>query len=133
MNTALRGGRYRPVPVPVVWARYRVADARRLQKERGLAEPLGFAGSESLLGEGPLAPVEHPFDSEGLVLGDDDGKGQAAKSSDLHPLPGFNGWLPPKSALDGMLGKFGGQLTPAKNPTRSVSISSCAPKSWPPR
>lgn len=116
MNGALRGGRYRPVPVPVVWARYRVADARRLQKERGIAEPLGFADSESLLGDGPLAPVEHPFDAEGLVLGDDDVKEQAAKSSDLHTVPEFNGWLPPKSALDEMLGKLGEQLTPGEKP-----------------
>lgn len=116
MHGALRGGRYRPVPVPVVWARYRVADARRIQKERGIAEPLGFAGSESLLGDGPLAPVEHPFDSEGLVLGEDDVKEQAAKSSDLHTLPEFNGWLPPKSALDEMLGKIGEQLTPGEKP-----------------
>jgi len=116
MNGALRGGRYRPVPVPVVWARYRIADARRLQRERGIAEPLGFADSESLLGGGPLAPVEHPFDSEGLVLGDDDVKEQAAKSSDLHTVPEFNGWLPPKSALDEMLSKIGEQLTPGEKP-----------------
>jgi len=116
IHGALRGGRYRPVAVPVVWARYRVADARRLQKERGIAEPLGFADSESLLGDGPLAPVEHPFDSEGLELGDDDVKEQAEKSSSLHTVPEFNGWLPPKSALDELLAKVGEQLTPGDKP-----------------
>jgi hypothetical protein len=60
--------------------------------------------------------VEHPFDSEGLVLGDDDVKEQAAKSSDLHTVPEFNGWLPPKFALDEMLSKIGEQLTPGEKP-----------------
>lgn len=112
MLNALRGAKYRPVKVPVGWARARIAEARRLHRERGVAEPLGFAGSESLLGEPQKEPPQHPFDAEGLELGDADAKELLAKSADLHRLPEFRGWLPSRPAVDEMLANVGQKLPP---------------------
>jgi hypothetical protein len=114
MQNALRGAKYRPVKVPVAWARARIAQARDLHRERGVAEPLGFAGAESLLGERPKEPPEHPFDAEGFELGDDDAKELVAKSAELHRLPEFRGWLPSRPAVDEMLAAVGSALPPGE-------------------
>lgn len=116
MQSALTGGSYKPVPVPVEWARQRVAQAREKHKERGIAEPLGFAGSESLLGPVPAGAVEHPFDTEGLELADEDVKDLAARSVTLHSLPEFQGWFPPSQYVDELLKKVGETLTPGEEP-----------------
>lgn len=116
MQSALTGGSYKPVPVPVDWARKRVADAREKHKQRGIAEPLGFAGSETLLAPVPAEPVEHPFDAEGLELGDDDVKELAGRSVTLHSLPEFQGWFPPQQFVDELLMKVGETLTPGEEP-----------------
>jgi hypothetical protein len=115
MQAALRGAKYRPVRVPVEWARARIAEARALHRERGVPEPLGFAGSESLLGEQPKEPPQHPFDAEGFELGEDDAKELLAKSAELHRLPEFRGWLPSRSAVDEMLANVGQALPPGED------------------
>ncbi len=69
---ALPGADYRPVKVPVGWARSRIAAARKTHAARGVPEPLGFSSAQSLLEPVPSEPEEHPFDSEGLELGDED-------------------------------------------------------------
>jgi hypothetical protein len=120
MNGSVRGARYRPVKVPVEWARFRVAEARRFQKERGAPEPFGFSGSEKLLADTPSGPVEHPLDAEGLVLGDEDARELAEKSGELHQLPEFAGWLPFKNAVDELLAKLGENLTPDERPEPTV-------------
>jgi hypothetical protein len=114
MQAALRGSKYRPVKVPVEWARARIAEARALHRERGVPEPLGFAGAESLLGDAPKEPPQHPFDAEGLELGDDDAKELLAKSAELHRLPEFRGWLPSRPAVDEMLANVGRSLPPGE-------------------
>lgn len=111
-------GTYRAVKVPVEYARFRIADARKKQKDRGLPETFGFAGSEALL-EGAPGAAEHPLDAEGLELGDDDAKELAERSSGLHGLPEFATWLPERAAVDELLSKVGETLTPGEPPDQS--------------
>jgi len=111
-------GAYRAVKIPIEYARFRIAEARRRQKERGLAETLGFANGESLLAGAP-AEAEHPFDAEGLELADEDAQELAAKSGDLHGLPEFGSWLPERAAVDELLLKVGQSLTPGEQPDQS--------------
>jgi hypothetical protein len=111
-------GAYRAVNVPVDYARYRIASARKRQKERGLAETLGFASGEALLAGAP-SDVEHPFDAEGLELADEDAKELAAKSGLLHQLAEFASWLPEKPAVDELLAKVGETLTPGEPPDQA--------------
>jgi hypothetical protein len=98
-----------PVRIPVAYARFRVAEARRQLKERKLAEPLAMTSAEALLA--PVSEFEaHPFDAEGLTLADDDVKEYADRSGALHTLPEFRGWLPPREAVDQLLHDVGQQL-----------------------
>jgi hypothetical protein len=113
---ALPGAEYRPVKVPVPWARARIAAARKTHAGRGVPEPLGFASAASLLEPIPSEPEEHPFDGEGLELGDEDAQDLAKNSHGLHLLPEFRGWFPPKGAVDELLFKVGETLTPGAEP-----------------
>jgi hypothetical protein len=110
MASALPGAQYRPVKVPVEWARQRIAQARKRHGERGIPEPLGVTSAQSLLEPVPSAAQEHPFDTEGLELSEDDAKDFANNSAALHLLPEFQGWFPPKTALDELLYKVGEAL-----------------------
>jgi hypothetical protein len=116
LQRALPGAEYRPVKVPVAWARGRIAAARKTHASRGLPEPLGFASAASLLEPVPSAPEEHPFDGEGLELGEEDAQDLAKNSQALHLLPEFRGWFPPKPFVDELLAKVGESLTPGTEP-----------------
>lgn len=113
---ALPGAEYRPVKVPVPWARARIAAARKTHSGRGVPEPLGFSSAASLLEPVPSEPEEHPFDGEGLELGEEDAQDLAKNSHALHLLPEFRGWFPPKGAVDELLFKVGETLTPGAEP-----------------
>ncbi|HEV8549406.1 MAG TPA: hypothetical protein VGQ57_10265 [Polyangiaceae bacterium] len=119
LTRAVRGA-YRPVKVPVEYARFRIAEARRALKERGIAEPLGFGGSEALLGAPSDEALPHPFDAEGLELADEDAKELAKRSAELHALPEFSSWLPPKPVVDEMLAKVGESLKPGEQPEQGA-------------
>jgi hypothetical protein len=116
LQRALPGAEYRPVKVPVAWARGRIAAARKVHAARGMPEPLGFSSAAALLEPVPSEPEEHPFDGEGLELGDEDAQDLAKSSHALHLLPEFRGWFPPKAVVDEMLLKVGEGLTPGTEP-----------------
>ena len=116
LQRALPGADYRPVKVPVAWARARIAAARKKHAERGLPEPLGFSSAQTLLEPVPSAPEEHPFDGEGLELSDEDAADLAKSSQGLHLLPEFRGWFPPKPFVEELLLKVGDTLTPGTEP-----------------
>ncbi len=116
LSRALPGADYRPVKVPVSWARSRIAAARKAHLARGVPEPLGFSSAASLLEPVPSVAEEHPFDGEGLELGDEDAQDLAKNSHALHFLPEFRGWFPEKPAIDEMLLKVGEGLTPGVEP-----------------
>jgi len=113
---ALPGAEYRPVKVPVAWARSRIAAARKTHAARGMPEPLGFQTAAALLEPVPAEAPEHPFDGEGLELGEEDARDLAKNSQSIHLMPEFRGWFPPKPAVDEMLQKLGESLTPGAEP-----------------
>lgn len=109
------GAPYKPVKVPVGWARFRVAAARRRHAELGTPEPLGLSTARALLDPVPSEAPSHPFDDEGLELSDDDARELAKKSAALHALPEFRGWFPPRPAVDELLLKAG-EAFPSEQP-----------------
>jgi hypothetical protein len=109
------GSPYKPVKIPVPWARWRVAAARHRHAELGTPEPLGLATAAELLGPVPAEAPGHPFDDEGLELSDDDAKELSKKSAALHTLPEFRGWFPPRPAVDELLFKAG-EAFPGEQP-----------------
>jgi hypothetical protein len=110
------GPQMRSVKVPLEWARYRIAQARRKHQELGIPEPLGVTSASNLLEPVPNAAPEHPFDAEGFELADEDAQEMAAQSVRLHQQPEFRGWMPSKQAVDEMLSKVGEVIVPGEEP-----------------
>lgn len=112
----LPGSGYSATKVPVEWTRFRIAAARRIHKDRGLPEPMGFATASSLLEPVPEEAPVHPFDEEGLEMADEDAVEMAAQSGLLHNIPEFRSWLPSNAAIEEMLSAVGQKLTPGETP-----------------
>lgn len=111
---------YAPVPVPLDWARHRVAAGRARQSGLGIPLPMGLSSAASLLEPAPAEPPAHPFDDEGLVLDAEDAKALGASSASLHLLPEFRGLFPPDGAVQELLLELGKQVDPASSPEPEV-------------
>jgi hypothetical protein len=112
MQQSLGGAGYAPVSVPWAWAQHRIADRRAWHAARGVPEPLGMMSTEKFLEGAPITPPTHPFDEEGLALGDEDAEKLARDSSVLHQWPEFRSWLPGERAVQELLMHIGRQLGP---------------------
>ncbi len=111
MQRALSGAGYGPVEVPYQWAQFRIAERRKWHGERSLPEPMGMMAAEALLEGAPAEAPPHPFDEEGLALGEEDAVKLAKDSAELHQWPEFRGWLPSQAALQDLLNRVGSRLT----------------------
>lgn len=90
-----------PAPVPMAWARARIAAARAENAARGTPVPLGVENHGDLLGTAPASPPSHPADEAGLAW---PGRDEAiARSGTLHAEPELRGWLPEPSAMKQLL------------------------------
>ncbi len=118
MAKVLPGAHYKPVKVPVEWARHRIAAARKRHAEGGAPEPLGMTSASALLEPVPQEAPSHPFDDEGLELSDEDAAELGSGSAKLHGFPEFRGWFPTKAAVDEMMVKLGETLTPGEEPSQ---------------
>jgi hypothetical protein len=112
----LPGAGYGATPVPVEWARFRIADARRITRERKLTEPMGFTTAAPLIDPAPGAAPSHPFDDEGFELADEDAAELAKSSGLLHNVPEFRSWLPTNNAMQELLVNVGSKLAPGETP-----------------
>jgi len=101
-----------PVSISPAYARQRVVEERRRLAELKLPEPLSMMSAEELLTPLPDSPEPHPFDVEGLELGDEDAAELAKKSSLLHQLPEFRSWLPDRHVVNELLANLGTELGP---------------------
>jgi hypothetical protein len=110
MNQALGGAGYGPIAVPWAWAQYRVAERRAWHLANNVPEPLGMTAAQKLLEGAPTTAPAHPFDEEGLALGDEDAEKLARESAVLHQWPEFRAWLPPERALQELLVHVGRRL-----------------------
>jgi hypothetical protein len=116
LDRAITNRAYKPIKVPLGWARWRVGEALKRQIERGIPEPLGLTTARDLLNPSPSEAPTHPLDEEGLVLDDDDARELAKTSGKLHQLPEFQGWFPTKVAVDEMMLKVGETMKPGEKP-----------------
>jgi hypothetical protein len=112
MQQSLGGAGYAPVSVPWSWAQYRVAERRAWHAAQNVPEPLGMMGTEKFLDGAPSSPPGHPFDEEGLALGDEDAEKLARDSGALHQWPEFRSWLPPERMVQELLLHIGRRLGP---------------------
>ena len=90
-----------PVPVPIAWARARIAAARAENVARGTPTPLGVDQHDDLIGHPPTTAPPHPADDAGLAW---PGRDEAlARSGTLHAEPELRGWLPEPAAMQELL------------------------------
>ncbi len=113
----IQGAGYKPVKVPVAWARARIASCRAAHLANHTPEPLGLKRAAELIEPAPASAPAHPFDEEGLELALEDAQEMAQHSGVLHQLPEFRAWFPTKPALDELLLEIGLGLEPGRDPT----------------
>ena len=100
-----------PIAVSLDWARFRIAEGRRMNDESKQVVPLGFDSCASLIEPAPQQAPSHPLAD--LLNGDvsDEQLGEVTTASkELHHEPEFANWLPDKSALDELLAKVGERI-----------------------
>ena len=90
-----------PAPVPVDWARARIASARAENERSQSIVPLGFDTHKDLVGPPPAMEPAHPADT--LALEAVDPSDAVARSAKLHGEPELRGWLPEPPAMQEML------------------------------
>jgi hypothetical protein len=90
-----------PAPVPVEWARARIADAHAENERSKTIVPLGFESHRDLIGTPPPQKPAHPADALGLETVDP--ADAVARSGKLHGEPELRGWLPDPPAMQEML------------------------------
>lgn len=115
MTRMAPGGDLKPVPVPVDWARFRVASARARHARSGMPLPLGLTSASNILTPVPETAPSHPLDAQDFKAASS-AKTTIADSAALHQLAEFRAWLPPKAAIDAMLAQVGEQLNPNQTP-----------------
>jgi len=110
-----------PTPVPVSWARWRVADARKRNAKSGLVMPLGYASAAPMLE--PAAEQEQDSPIKDLAADDRDLESRPKVSGTLHNEPEFRGWMPDPQTMQEMLGKVGERLgaDPSQVPPEKVN------------
>jgi hypothetical protein len=98
------------VPVPLEWARWRVALARRQNEKSGLLLPLNADQFDDLFAPVPDAAPPHPALGLGLEV-DDVAVARALPESDsLHNEPEYVGLLPDRGAIGELMTKLGEAL-----------------------
>jgi hypothetical protein len=105
---------YPPVPVPVGWARARVAAARANNAKSGAIVPLGLESHAEVLGPTPDKAPPHPIDEAKLEL--PAAAAVVERSADLHREPELGAWLPAGPAVQDLLIEVGQKLGSAGGP-----------------
>lgn len=100
------------VPVPVDWARARIAAARKVNARTGHVLPIGLESCKDLLEPVPEVEPPHPLADLEAGMTSERAGAFAALSTTLHTLPEFAPWLPDRFVLDDMLRRVGERLGP---------------------
>jgi hypothetical protein len=100
-----------PVPVPLDWARARIATARLANDASQAPVPLGFDTHRDLIGAKPERSVPHPALAAKLPIV---ARAEALdRSATLHAEPELRGWLPDPPAIQELLVAIGAGIREA--------------------
>ncbi len=119
-NRSLEGFGTAPVPVPLDWARHRIAAARKLNAASKQILPLGLERFGDLLDPVPEAAPAHPLAYLEAEITAERAAAAAAASEALHREPEFRGWLPDRGALQELIHKVSERLTPGEQPSNEA-------------
>jgi hypothetical protein len=98
------------VPVPLEWARWRVAHARSLNQKSGLLLPLNADQFDDLFAPAPAEAPPHPALALGAEVDDVAVARALPESESLHNEPEFVGFLPDRGAVAELMTKLGEAL-----------------------
>lgn len=111
-NRAMEAMGVSPVPVPLEWARYRIAEARKMNAVSKQVLPLGLERCRDLIEPSPeQAPVHPVADLEEMVTSEI-AWARSPDSASLHGEPEFRYWFPDRRALEEVLAGLGKRLSP---------------------
>jgi uncharacterized protein (UPF0216 family) len=96
-----------PVEVPLEWARFRIAEARKKNDVSGQVVPLGLDSCAPLFEPIPEQSPGHPIGQLAEDLEEAEITAATTDSEQLHAEPEFRSWLPERQALDEMLRNVG--------------------------
>ncbi|MDI1443011.1 hypothetical protein QHF85_03170, partial [Polyangium sp. 6x1] len=111
-NRALEGLGVSPAPVPLEWARHRIATARKQNATSGQIVPLGFEGCRELVEPCPEAEPAHPVADLEADITSELAWARAPGSATLHEEPEFRSWMPDRGSLEELLQRLGQRLGP---------------------
>jgi hypothetical protein len=107
-DESTRRAGYAPTPVPLDWARARVASSKTENAKSGVVLPLGLDTHADILGSAPETTPQHPIDAAKLDV--KAAAGSVADSAVLHNEPELRGWLPSGQAMQELLLDVGQKL-----------------------
>jgi hypothetical protein len=99
-----------PVSVPVEWARYRIAEAKKLNATSKQVLPLGLERCLELIEPVPEEAPKHPLAELEAEVTSELALARAPGSGSLHEEPEFRGWLPDRRVLEEVLQGVGKRL-----------------------
>jgi len=118
-DTAKRIG-FAPIPIPVEWARWRVASARADNPKSGAVLPLGHDSYADLLQPVPEAAPAHPLDEAKLDVPAP--STVVPISARLHGDPEFGSWMPSAPAVQELMLEIGQRLGAAGTEPEQAKI-----------
>ena len=113
-----------PAPVPIAFARARIAGAHAENIAQGSPVPLGLETHRDLIGGAIAAPPVHPADEAGLAVPRRDEA--LGRSGTLHAEPELRGWLPEPSAMQELLRQVSEQKDTLQGPDRASTEANVA-------
>jgi hypothetical protein len=98
-------------PVPVEWARQRIAAARKLNAVSGQVIPIGYERCLELLEPVPEAVAPHPVADLEAEVTSERATAATPGSLQLHNDPIFRDWMPDRRAVDELIQRTGQRLS----------------------
>jgi hypothetical protein len=99
-----------PVDVPVDWARWRIAEARRKNAVSGQVLPLGLDGCTPLFEPVPAEEPRHPLADLEEQITDVEATAMTVDSGKLHGEPELRSWMADRTAVEAMLRHVGARV-----------------------
>lgn len=110
-NRAVESMGVAPVSVPLEWARFRIAQAKKMNAVSKQVLPLGLDRCKELIEPAPEAEPKHPVADLEEMITSEIAWARSPDSASLHAEPEFRYWFPERRALEDVLSSVGKRLS----------------------
>lgn len=111
-NRAMESMGVAPAAIPLDWARFRIAEARKMNALSKQVLPLGLERCRDLIEPAPESAPKHPIADLEEMVTSEIAWARAPESASLHGEPEFRYWFPDRRALEDVLSSVGKRLNP---------------------